>query len=112
VVERRIHGGLVFSCTTDAGVVTGTLGAPIPPIFAIDANARLVSVSDGISSGYFYAPWCNNATTACTLTMTCAANLKCTFRGSYGRSTAAPMDGKPEGGEAAGNSSTLVLDAK
>jgi hypothetical protein len=82
------------NCTTDAGVVTGNACAPNPPILALDANCTIGLWSgDGISSGYFYAPWCNNSTTACTLTMTCAANSM-HITGSYlGNSTAAPMDG-------------------
>ena len=82
------------ACTTDAGVVTGNACAPNPPIFALDANCTIGLWSgDGISSGYFYSPWCNNATTLCTLAMTCAANSM-HITGSYlGSSTAAPMDG-------------------
>lgn len=82
------------ACTTDAGVVTGNACAPNPPIFALDSNCTIGLWSgDGISSGYFYQPWCNSSTTACTLTMTCAANSM-HITGSYlGTSNAAPMDG-------------------
>jgi hypothetical protein len=82
------------ACTTDAGVVTGNACAPKPLVFALDANCTIGLWSgDGISSGYFYSPWCNNATTTCTVTMTCATNSM-HITGSYlGNSTAAPMDG-------------------
>jgi len=82
------------ACTTDAGVVTGNPCAPNPLIFPLDANCTLGLWSgDGISSGYFYSPWCNNADTQCTLTMACTTNSM-HIAGSYlGSSTAAPMDG-------------------
>jgi hypothetical protein len=67
---------------------------PNPPILALDANCTIGLWSgDGISSGYFFQPWCNNATTTCTLTMACATNSM-HIAGTYlGSSTAAPMDG-------------------
>jgi hypothetical protein len=73
--------------------VTGNACAPNPPIFALDANCTIGLWSgDGISSGYFYAPWCNNATTTCTLTMACAANSM-HITGSYLGSSTSTMDG-------------------
>ena len=81
------------ACTTDAGVVAGNACAPNPRILALDANCTIGLWSgDGISSGYFYQPWCNNATTPCTLTMTCAANSM-HIAGSYTGSTGNTMDG-------------------
>jgi hypothetical protein len=82
------------ACTTDAGVVTGNACAPNPPILALDANCTIGLWSgDGISSGYFFQPWCNNATTTCTLTMACATNSM-HIAGTYlGTSAAAQMDG-------------------
>jgi len=81
-------------CTTDAGVVAGAACKPNPPMFALDANCNIgLWASDYTSSGYFYQPWCNSATTICTLTMACATNSM-HIAGSYlGSSTAAPMDG-------------------
>jgi hypothetical protein len=82
------------ACTTDAGVVAGNACAPNPLMFAFDANCNIgLWASDGISNGYFYQPWCNNLTTTCTLTMTCATNSM-HIAGSYlGYSVAPPMDG-------------------
>ena len=81
------------ACTTDAGVVRGNACAPNPPIFTIDANCTLgLWAGDGISSGYFYQPWCNNTTTPCTLTMACATNSM-HIAGSYLGSSTATMDG-------------------
>jgi hypothetical protein len=81
-------------CTTDAGVVTGNACKPNPLVFALDANCNIgFWASDGISNGHFFQPWCNNATTTCTLTMACATNSM-HIAGSYlGTSTAAQMDG-------------------
>ncbi|HJX63014.1 MAG TPA: hypothetical protein VJ860_03585, partial [Polyangia bacterium] len=82
------------ACTTDAGVVSGNACAPSPPIIAIDVNCTLGLWSgDGISSGYFYQPWCNSTTTPCTLTMTCTTNSM-HIAGSYlGNSVAVPVNG-------------------
>jgi len=82
------------ACSLTTGVVTGNACAPNPLMFAFDANCNIgLWASDGISNGYFYQPWCNNLTTTCTLTMTCATNSM-HIAGSYlGVSTAAPMDG-------------------
>jgi hypothetical protein len=82
------------ACTTDAGVVAGAACKPNPPMFALDANCNIgLWASDYTSSGYFFQPWCNNATTPCALTMACATNSM-HIAGSYlGSSTAAPMDG-------------------
>jgi hypothetical protein len=71
----------------------GNACAPNPLIFALDANCTIGLWSgDGISSGYFYQPWCNNATTTCTMTMTCATNSM-HIAGSYSGSTTGTMDG-------------------
>jgi hypothetical protein len=81
------------ACTTDAGVVTGNPCAPNPLILALDANCTIGLWSgDGISSGYFYQPWCNNSTTPCTLAMTCATNSM-HIAGSYTGSSGKTMDG-------------------
>jgi hypothetical protein len=97
------------ACTTDAGVVAGAACKPNPPMFALDANCNIgLWASDYTSSGYFYQPWCNSATTTCTLTMACATNSM-HIAGSYlGSSTAAPMDGNAGWG---GNLQTTYPDA-
>ena len=81
-------------CSLTTGVVTGNACKPNPVMFALDANCNIgLWASDYTSSGYFYQPWCNSATTSCTLTMACATNSM-HIAGSYlGSSTAAPMDG-------------------
>jgi hypothetical protein len=78
-------------------------------MFALDANCNIgLWASDYTSSGYFYQPWCNSATTTCTLTMACATNSM-HIAGSYlGSSTAAPMDGNAGWG---GNLQTTYPDA-
>ena len=82
------------ACSLTTGVVTGNACAPNPLMFAFDANCNIgLWASDGISNGYFYQPWCNNLTTTCTLTMTCATNSM-HIAGLYlGYSVAPPMDG-------------------
>ena len=80
-------------CTLTTGVVTGNPCTPNPLIFPLDANCTLgLWASDYTSSGYFYQPWCNNANTSCTLTMTCATNSM-HIAGSYLGSTTKTMDG-------------------
>jgi hypothetical protein len=62
-------------------------------MFALDANCNIgLWASDYTSSGYFYQPWCNNATTACTLAMACAPNSM-HIAGSYLGASTATMDG-------------------
>ncbi|MGB8296534.1 MAG: hypothetical protein WCG85_13995, partial [Polyangia bacterium] len=83
------------ACTTDAGVVAGSACKPNPPILALDANCTIGLWSgDGISSGYFYQPWCNSPTISdCNLKMTCATNsmhITGTYLGSGGTE---PVDG-------------------
>ena len=81
-------------CTLlDAGVAPGNACPPNPLILALDANCTTgLWANDNTSSGYFYQPWCNNATTTCTLTMTCATNSM-HVAGSYVGSTGNTMDG-------------------
>jgi len=80
------------ACTMDAGVITGNACAPNPLVFALDVNCNVgLWASDYTSSGYFYRPWCNNAT-SCTLTMACATNSM-HITGSYLGVTFNTMDG-------------------
>jgi hypothetical protein len=77
-------------------------------MFALDANCNIgLWASDYTSSGYFYQPWCNNATTPCTLTMACAANSM-HIAGSYLGSSTLTMDGNAGWG---GNLQTTYPDA-